>query len=130
MIYTEYFVKGTQPTDICPLHEARSFMDAIAGAFGKESGPPPVPVAGTSLPPSAPASTSGSPAAEPPVAAETKTSAPTEEPQPQKKRGFWSRVFGVGRDKSEEDRKKEEERRKQDQKKKEEEERKRKSSGR
>jgi 1A family penicillin-binding protein len=129
MIYTEYFVKGTQPTDVCPLHQPRSFMDAIAGVFGKESGPPPVPVAGTGLPPSAPASTSGSPAAEPPAAGETKTSAPTDETQPQKKRGFWSRVFGVGRDKSEEDRKKEEERRKQDQKK-EEEERKRKSSGR
>ena len=130
MIYTEYFVKGTQPTDLCPLHEPRSFMDAIAGVFGKESGPPPVPVAGTGLPPSAPASTSGSPATEPPAAAETKTSAPTDESQPQKKRGFWSRVFGVGGDKTEEDRKKEEERRKQDQKKKEEEERKRKSGGR
>ena len=130
MIYTEYFVKGTQPTDICPLHEPRSFMDAIAGVFGKESGPPPAPVAGTGLPPSAPASTSGSPAAEPPAAGETKTSAPTEEAQPQKKRGFWSRVFGVGGDKSEEDRKKEEERQKQEQKKREEEERKRKSSGR
>ena len=128
MIYTEYFVKGTQPTEICPLHESRSFMDAIAGVFGKESGPPPVPVAGTSLPPSAPASSSGSPAAEP-GAAETKTSAPTDEAQTQKKRGFWSRVFGVGRDKSDEDRKKEEEeRRKQEQKK--EEERKRKSGGR
>jgi 1A family penicillin-binding protein len=128
MIYTEYFVKGTQPTEVCPLHEPRSFMDAIAGVFGKESGPPPLPVGAAGLPPpSAPASTSGSPAAEPP-AAETKTSAPTEEAPAQKKRGFWSRVFGGGRDKSDEDRKKEEERRKQEQKK--EEERKRKSGGR
>jgi penicillin-binding protein 1B len=128
MIYTEYFVKGTQPTDLCPLHEPRSFMDAIAGVFGKESGPPPLPVGAAGPPlPSAPASTSGSPAAEPP-AADTKTSAPTEEAPAQKKRGFWSRVFGGGRDKSDEDRKKEEERRKQEQKK--EEERKRKSDGR
>jgi len=126
MIYTEYFVKGTQPTDFCPLHEGRSFMDAIAGVFGKQSGPPPVPVAAAGLPPSAPASSSGSPAADSPAAGDAKTSAPAEESQPQKKRGFWSRVFGVGKDKSEEDRKKEEERRKQDQKKKEEEERKRK----
>ena len=47
MIYTEYFVKGTQPTTVCPLHESRSFMDAIAGVFGKDSGPPPMPVGAT-----------------------------------------------------------------------------------
>ena len=34
MIYTEYFVKGTQPTTLCPLHPSPSFMDQIAGLFG------------------------------------------------------------------------------------------------
>ena len=102
MIYTEYFVKGTQPTDQCPLHDGRGFLDALAGVFGKDLGPPPMPVDATGLPvpPSPPnsAGTAGAPA--PPGAAEA-------EPAP-KKRGFWSRVFGGGRDKKDEDRKKDE----------------------
>jgi len=128
MIYTEYFVKGTQPTTVCPLHESRSFMDAIAGVFGKDSGPPPMPVGATGLPvPSAPERPGSAPAAQPSPA--TAAAPPGEEPAAPKKRGFWSRVFGGGGgDKSEEDRKKEEERRKQEQKK--EEERRKKSGGR
>jgi penicillin-binding protein 1A len=128
MIYTEYFVKGTQPTTVCPLHESRSFMDAIAGVFGKDSGPPPMPVGATGLPvPSAPERPGSAPAAQPPPA--TTAAPPGEEPAAPKKRGFWSRIFGGGGgDKSEEDRKKEEERRKQEQKK--EEERRKKSGGR
>jgi 1A family penicillin-binding protein len=108
MIYTEYFVRGTQPTAVCPLHEDRGFLDALAGVFGKDSGPPPVPVGATGLPtaPPSPASTSGTVAAggTPPAAAAA------EEPAPQKKRGFWSRVFGGGgdRNKREDDKKKEE----------------------
>jgi penicillin-binding protein 1A len=128
MIYTEYFVKGTQPTTVCPLHESRSFMDAIAGVFGKDSGPPPMPVGATGLPvPSAPERPGSAPAAQPSPA--TTAAPPGEEPAAPKKRGFWSRIFGGGGgDKSEEDRKKEEERRKQEQKK--EEERRKKSGGR
>jgi 1A family penicillin-binding protein len=128
MIYTEYFVKGTQPTTVCPLHEPRSFMDAIAGVFGKDSGPPPMPVGATGLPvPSTPERPSSSaPAAQPAPA--TTAARPGEESAAPKKRGFWSRIFGGGGDKSEEDRRKEEERRKQEQKK--EEERRKKSEGR
>jgi penicillin-binding protein 1A len=132
MIYTEYFVKGTQPTTLCPLHESRSFMDAIAGVFGKDSGPPPVPVGAAGLPttPSAPPERpSSAPAAAQHPAAPTVSPSPEETATP-KKRGFWSRVFGGGgRDKTEEERRKEEEeRRKQEQKK--EEERRKKSGGR
>jgi penicillin-binding protein 1A len=127
MIYTEYFVKGTQPIEVCPLHESRSFMDAIAGVFGKDSGPPPLPIgaAGLPTPPAPPERTNAGHASEPPPAP---AAAGEEEPAAPKKRGFWSRIFGGGRDKSDEDRRKEEERRKQEQKK--EEERKRKSDGR
>ncbi len=109
MIYTEYFVKGTQPTDLCPLHEQRSFMDAIASVFGKETGPRPLPVDATGLPmPTAPASTTGSPA--PPGGSATAPGTAEEAPA-QKKRGFWSRIFGGGdKNQSEEDRRKEEER--------------------
>jgi penicillin-binding protein 1A len=130
MIYTEYFVKGTQPIEVCPLHESRSFLDAIASAFGKDSGPPPLPVTASGLPttPAAPPDrTSAGRAAEPPPAPPSAAAAAAEETAP-KKRGFWSRIFG-GRDKSEDDRRKEEERRKQEQKKKEEEQ-KRKPGGR
>jgi penicillin-binding protein 1A len=106
MIYTEYFVKGTQPTTVCPLHESRSFMDAIAGVFGKETGPPPMPVDATGLPmPSMPASTSGAPA--PHAPASSPAAASSEPETPAKKRGFWSRIFG-GREKSDEERRKEE----------------------
>ena len=37
MIYTEYFVKGTQPTTVCPLHESPSLLDRLAGVFGKDA---------------------------------------------------------------------------------------------
>ena len=129
MIYTEYFVKGTQPTTVCPLHESRSFVDAIAGVFGKDSGPPPMPVGATGLPmPTPPAGPGRAPAAAPPAQAPAATVTPPEQDAPTaKKRGFWSRVFGGGRDKSDEEKRKEEERRKQEQKT--EEERKRKPGG-
>ena len=31
MIYTDYFVKGTQPTTLCPLHPLGAYADALAG---------------------------------------------------------------------------------------------------
>jgi penicillin-binding protein 1A len=107
MIYTEYFVRGTQPTTECDLHPNRNFLDAIAGVFGKDSGQHPVPVDATGLPATAagapPASTAGTATVQgqPP-------SAEAEGEAPPKKRGFWSRVFG-GRDKkADEDKKKDE----------------------
>jgi hypothetical protein len=101
MIYTEYFVKGTQPASICPLHPAPSFLERLASVFGHE-GRPPVPAeeAGVPAPRSTP--TAGSPVpfpSPPPPRASVK--AEENEPQnapPKKKRGFWSRVFGTGKD--------------------------------
>jgi 1A family penicillin-binding protein len=103
MIYTEYFVKGTQPTSLCPLHESPSFLDRLAGIFGKDNNAPPVPAdqVGIGLPTGV--STSGS---KPPVAHPIPGSPPapkvSTEEEPKKKRGFWSRVFGVGKDKKDE----------------------------
>jgi 1A family penicillin-binding protein len=102
MIYAEYFVKGTQPTTVCPLHEPLSLLDRLAGVFGKDNHAPALPAGevGLSVPPVAGTT---SPASKPPVTQPTVTSgqnqpsAPTEEPK--KKRGFWSRVFGIGKDK-------------------------------
>ena len=110
MIYTEYFVKGTQPSTVCPLHPEPSFLDRLAGAFGIETGPKPVdpsevgmpagalPPPGTAARPPATA-TSGTAPSAPTQAAEK----PTEEKK--KKRGFWSKLFGRGGD---DDKKKEE----------------------
>jgi penicillin-binding protein 1A len=110
MIYTEYFVKGTQPTDLCPLHEPLSLLDRLAGVFGKDNHAPPVPadevgltvpaVTGTSAP-AARSSAQSAPKPTPPAA-----STPPEEPK--KKRGFWSRVFGIGKDRDDKDKKQQE----------------------
>jgi penicillin-binding protein 1A len=96
MIYTDYFVKGTQPTTLCPLHE-RSMIDALAGAVGVTVGSP---ISGeqASFPPPPAASTSGA-TATPGSPAQTETSGGTVEEPQKKKRGFWSRLFGKGEDK-------------------------------
>ena len=109
MIYTDYFVKGSQPTTACPLHEPLSLLDRLAGVFGKDNHAPPVPAdeAGPSVP-----SVSGSrpPSPAPPAAQPSAKSEPPPAPataeEPKKKRGFWSRVFGIGKDKKQEDPKK------------------------
>jgi membrane peptidoglycan carboxypeptidase len=90
-IYTEYFASGTVPAGECDLHRSKGFFAALAGVFGagEHPSPPPRVESGkvavvTNTPPerSAPAPDSTAPAPE----------------QPKKKRGFWSRVFGVGQD--------------------------------
>jgi penicillin-binding protein 2D len=84
MVYTEYFVDGTQPTGYCELHASRGFFGTIVSAFGREqSAPPPDIQDPTPLPSTASA------AVDPAI--------PPTEP-PRKKRGFWSRLFGVGKD--------------------------------
>jgi penicillin-binding protein 1A len=102
MIYTEYFVKGKQPTSVCPLHEPLSLLDRLAGVFGKDNHAPAIPAEDVGIGvPSAPRSSvpaAQSPPAPPaPKSAPAQASAPSEEPK--KKRGFWSRVFGIGKDK-------------------------------
>ena len=89
MVYTEYFARGTAPTDYCDLHPTRGVMTKMADAFS--SGP--VKVAPPSLVLSAESA---------PEASAATATAPSEmdlapEP-PRKKRGFWSKVFGIGRD--------------------------------
>ena len=116
MVYTDFFVKGTQPTDMCPLHQSPSFMDRLAGIFGKDSGVPvSVEASGTPLPGAV--STSGAPVPAPSVENKEdpskKNDAKDEKVEDgKKKRGFWGRIFGRGDDekkKEEEERKKKEE---------------------
>ncbi|MCA1649825.1 MAG: hypothetical protein LC753_05910 [Acidobacteria bacterium] len=94
MIYTEFFKKGTQPSTVCPLHVAPSFLDRIAGVFGREPGTP-VTAEVAGLPAPLGTSTSGTTTREAPVA-ERRPEAPAEASnveEPKKKRGFWSKLF-------------------------------------
>jgi len=108
MLYTEYFVRGSEPAQLCPLHSP-SFTDRLAGIFGKDAGVV-VSADAVGLPP-ATASTSGSPAGTVAVPAVAPKEVAVEEPK--KKRGFWGRLFGRGDDDKDE-KKKDEERKKQE----------------
>jgi penicillin-binding protein 1A len=100
MVYTDYFVKGRQPTTTCPLHPGRSMFATIAGAIGIDVGTP-RPVNPSMLPSATP--TTGVAAANP---NQPQPQTPTAE-KPKKKRGFWSKLFGIGDDKKNDDKKKE-----------------------
>jgi len=106
MIYTEYFVKGTQPTAMCPVHpgyyadvvaEAAPEQQAPRAAVDEGHAPPPPRVATSGVRPPAPAPES----AEPVHGGQVPSTA---EPEP-KKRGFWGKLFGRG-DKDKKDKKK------------------------
>jgi len=92
LIYTEYFARGTEPRDHCDLHPGRSLIGVIAGAFGVGHPPPQVGTDMTGLPPQV---------APEPVATDAeaaKLTVPEAPPEPQKKkRGFWSKIFGIGK---------------------------------
>jgi len=93
LAYYENFVAGTEPTDTCPIHNpvlAKPFR-ALAALFAPKSAP-----------------AAHAPAAAPPqqTAVSEAPAPPKIEAQPEpKKRGFWGRVFGVGRDKKDNDKK-------------------------
>jgi 1A family penicillin-binding protein len=96
MIYTEYFVRGSEPTTLCPVHPG-AFVDAVADADGAMQ-PPPRAVTDDARVPPPKVSTSG--VAPLPPAPETAEpvhggQVPAAEPAP-KKRGFWGRLFGKG----------------------------------
>lgn len=88
MLMTEYFVRGTEPTDTCHLHVGRSLVARMGDWF---RGSPSVSREAPPAPPAAPPAVVAAPAEAQEVV--------EAEPEPQKKRGFWSRVFGRGGDK-------------------------------
>ena len=89
MVGTEYFVRGTEPDEVCHLHVGRSLFGHVAGWFGaarevrSPRRAPPID-AQTEAPDVAPVS----PAQQEPAVAQ----APAPE---EKKRGFWGRLFGT-----------------------------------
>ncbi len=107
MIYTEYFVGGTQPTTVCPLHPAPSLMDRLAGLFGGGKPEVPLPPEQAGLPPGRAGTSGVSPRSPDSGRPATEVHGGTVEEAPAKKRGFWSKVFG--RKDKDEDRKKDDE---------------------
>ena len=84
-VYTEYFVEGTEPTELCPIHRRLTTnpFKALAALISP----------GRASSPAEPVVT------QPPTQhVETAPAPPQPTPQPeQKKRGFWSKVFGGGK---------------------------------
>ncbi len=99
MVTTEYFASGTEPEDHCPLHVGRSLFGRLAGWLNGADAPvtPTRASAGVAEEPAAAAPAAAPAPAEPAVA---------QAPEPEKKRGFWGRLFGR-KDKAD-DRKKDE----------------------
>jgi hypothetical protein len=95
MIYTDYFVKGTQPTTQCPLHVMSGYATTISAGAQPSASQPTFP--GSVSTPSAPVGTSGGNATPaPPVTGGTVKEKEKPQDQPKKKRGFWGRIFGRG----------------------------------
>jgi penicillin-binding protein 1A len=95
-VYTEYFVRGTEPEDSCFLHSSRSIFSRVAGWVGAA---PAVPAQNRSV-------ENHDAVREAPSAEARPEQAPPEaKPAEPKKRGFWSRVFGIGGKKKGEEKK-------------------------
>jgi penicillin-binding protein 1A len=90
-VYTELFARGTEPTSYCTVHALTGIQGAVATVFTVAERPATPRLEDRRLSPPPPAVV---------AAAEDTAAPPTIEkaPEPPKKRGFWSRVFGIGGD--------------------------------
>jgi penicillin-binding protein 1A len=89
--YTEYFVRGTEPTDYCDIHgyaTSNGLVTVATSGSAPEPLAPPAPPSPTSPPP--PPTPRSRPSTEPAVA-ERKV-----DPQQPQRRGFWGRLFRRG----------------------------------
>jgi penicillin-binding protein 1A len=93
MAYTEYFVRGTEPTDYCPIHGYGTSNGLVTIATSGSAPEPLAPPAPPSPTPQPPPPTPRSRTSTEPAVADRQT-----DPQQQKRRGFWSRVFRRGGD--------------------------------
>ena len=84
-VRTEYFEQGTEPIDYCPYHLFRRTSPMTLASATMTPAPSSAPAA--AAPVSAP-----EPVVQPSAPAPTAPAA-----EPKKKRGFWGRVFGIGR---------------------------------
>ena len=117
MAFTEYFRKGTEPQDFCQEHEGTNFLERLAGFFGKDNDLKPVSADQVGLPPGTiprdvqapPVSghqdaSQRDPAHAGSAGADAGREGKADADQPEKKRGFWGRLFGR-RDKDEDQKK-------------------------
>jgi penicillin-binding protein 1A len=95
MVYSEYFARGTEPLAYCDLHPTHGIVGSMASLLGGEEKPAPPKVDDPGLPPSVTATTD--------VVVEPGLSRSPQEPGPRRKRGFWSKLLGIGKDKDEAD---------------------------
>jgi membrane carboxypeptidase/penicillin-binding protein len=101
MVYTEYFVRGTEPTEYCDVHAATGTFGTVAGGFpdqpsrtdstGNARTGVSVATNGT-FGTATPSTTSAS------DASTVSDEIPPPAPEPERKRGFWSRIIGRGKD--------------------------------
>lgn len=100
-IITEYFARGTVPTQICQAHDVVYGGTQLAAVIpgSQESAPVPI-VSAQATPPveAPPAASNDAASVMPPV---------VDSPEQPMKRGFWSKVFGRGKKNSEETQKSE-----------------------
>jgi penicillin-binding protein 1A len=94
-IYTDYFVRGTQPTTLCPVHTLGSSYATTIQAGMQSTGPMGYPASAPPSPASA-ANAVGTAGARPASAAQAETAEQAPQPDKKKKRGFWGRLFGRG----------------------------------
>jgi hypothetical protein len=91
MVYTDYFVRGTEPSEYCDLHPTRNLLHTIASVFHADKPAPPK-IEDTG------AVTARTAAVIPPPASAPTTPERAAEPEAKKqKRGFWGTLFGFGR---------------------------------
>jgi 1A family penicillin-binding protein len=91
-VYTDYFVKGSQPTTICPLHPGGILADGSTFTI-----PSSVPTTGVAAPTPPARPVTGGTVDKP--AEKEKDNEKAKEKEKDKKKGFWSRLFGRGKDK-------------------------------
>jgi hypothetical protein len=87
-VYTEYFVRGTEPHEYCPLHGAYAGSYATLATSGMEPAPPAAQAAAPAAPPLVTGGTL------PPQVQQPPEPKPESEAAPQRRRGFWGRIFG------------------------------------
>ena len=97
LVYTDYFVKGTQPTTTCPLHPGGVTIDAAAFPAPisvPTAGQMPGPLPASSSSSSSRGTVTGGTVTGGTITGGTTDAQPQPGPQPQKKKGFWKRIFG------------------------------------
>ena len=97
MAYTEYFVRGTEPTEYCDLHNAYETHDGLVTLATSGTGPPPQPA--TAPAPLTPVAPPAPPSPTPRVTTQPAVADREPDKAQQKKRGLFSRLFRRGGDK-------------------------------